>query len=231
MSTQQIPTHPEPLTYEKVLDLIQRNSQEVMEMFRKDSEEAEQVREQERKEAEQVREQERKVREQERKEYEQLRERERKKEQDAWNKRFGEFSDRLGELIEAMVEGRIVRKFQRYNYTFGECSQRHKFENKKIKISGEFDLFLQDGDYVLGIEVKLKFTISDVKEHITRLQKYRQYLDAKEDKRKILAAVAGGVIPKNVKEFAIKNGLFVIKQSGEAFEIFDPPEGFTPKEW
>ncbi|GHT12417.1 hypothetical protein FACS1894170_07220 [Planctomycetales bacterium] len=216
-------TQPIPMTFEQLMQSFQESRQEMKER-------AEQY-ERERKEADERAE--RRAEEAERRAEERAAqyEKERKEAEKAWNKRFGEFSDRLGELVEGMVEGKIVRKFQQYNYTFGECSQRHKFDNKKINVSGEFDLFLQDGDYVLGIEVKLKLTISDVKDHIERLQKYRQYLDAKDDKRKILAAVAGGVIPQNVLAFAVKNGLFAITQSGEAFDIVPPPKGFKPKEW
>jgi hypothetical protein len=33
-----------------------------------------------------------------------------------------------------------------------------------------------------------------------------------------------------VREFAVKNGFFVVAQSGDTMNI-DVPEGFKPKEW
>jgi len=57
----------------------------------------------------------------------------------------------------------------------------------------------------------------------------RKYADLHGDKRAFLGAVAGVVIPENVKEPALNNGFFVIEPSGETFNI-TPPYG-KPKEW
>ena len=160
---------------------------------------------------------------------EQMKETDRKME--ATNKRIEALGNRLGELIEAMVEGGIVRKFRDLNYSFTQCARHVDFENRDIGVSGEIDLLLEDGDCVLAVEVKTNLTIDDIRDHIERLGKYRRYLDNKGDKRKIIAAVGGGVVLKNVKEFAWKQGMYAVIQSGEAVEIVTPPEGFRVKEW
>ena len=46
-----------------------------------------------------------------------------------------------------------------------------------------------------------------------------------------MGAVAGVIIPENVKEFAFKNGFFVIEPSGETFNIFAPKAPYSPREW
>jgi len=151
-------------------------------------------------------------------------------EEKKWNKRFAEFSDRLGDLIATMVRGGIVRLFQELGYSFSRCSRGGtSFRDDTIGVHGEIDLFLEDGDYALLVEVKLKLSIDDVKDHIERVEKYRLYADARNDKRRLIAAVGGGIIPDNVRDFALKNGLYVILQSGENVKVISP-EG-EPKIW
>ena len=57
----------------------------------------------------------------------------------------------------------------------------------------------------------------------------RNYADLHDDKRSFLEAVAGVVIPANVKDFALSKRLFVIEPSGEDFNITSPRS--KPKEW
>ncbi|GHT34899.1 hypothetical protein FACS189427_03080 [Planctomycetales bacterium] len=146
------------------------------------------------------------------------------------DKKIAALGDRIGELIETIVEGGILQRFQALNYDFTQCSRHLEFRNKELGIAGEIDLFLENGDYVLAAEVKTNLSVSDVKEHSERLEKYRRYLDAKGAKAKIIGAVGGGVIRENVKQFAMKNGFFVIIQTGDSVNVL-PPEGRKVKEW
>ena len=148
-----------------------------------------------------------------------------KKEQKKWNRRFAEFGDRIGELIETMVRGGIVQLFRELGYTFTQCSRRGmSFREDAIDVHGEVDLFLEDGDYALLVEVKTKLTINDIKDHVRRVKKYRLYADYRNDKRQFIAAVGGGVIDDNVRDFALKRGLFVIMQSGKNIEVIQPKD-------
>jgi len=82
---------------------------------------------------------------------------------------------------------------------------------------------------VMLVEVKTKPTTKDVKDHVKRLEKMRVYADLHGDKRTFLGSVAGVVATANVKEYALKQGFFVIEPSGETFNI-TPPDG-KPREW
>ena len=55
----------------------------------------------------------------------------------------------------------------------------------------EIDFILEDGSKAMLVEVKVKPTIPDVKEHIKRLNKMRAYSDLRGDTRAFLGAVAG----------------------------------------
>jgi hypothetical protein len=60
--------------------------------------------------------------------------------------------------------------------------------------------------------------------------KLRRYADGHGDKRKLVGAVAGAVAAGEVKAFAVKNGCFVLEQSGDTIRI-NVPEDFKPREW
>jgi hypothetical protein len=42
--------------------------------------------------------------------------------------------------------------------------------------------------------------------------------------------VAGAIVADNVKEYALKKGFYVIRQSGDTVTI-ENPETFKPREW
>ena len=163
--------------------------------------------------------------------------REQMKERDlAWEERakrldqkISDLGDRVGQLVESMVEGGIIRLFQEKGYEFDVCNRHVDFKNKTLNLRGEIDLFLENGEYALLVEVKTNLSIDDIKDHIIRLEKYRRFADFRNDKRRFLAAVGGGVVRDHVREFALKQGMYVVQQSGENVEIISP-EG-EPKVW
>ena len=149
--------------------------------------------------------------------------------QKATDKQLAALGDRIGELVAAMVEGGIVRLFKNLGYVFDQCSRGMEFNNNELGIAGEVDLFLENGEYALLGEVKTNLSLNDIKDHIERMEKYRRCADFKGDKRRFLAAVGGGVVRTNVRNFALKQGLYVIQQSGENVEVI-PPAG-KPHLW
>ena len=154
----------------------------------------------------------------------------RMKETDKKNSALG---SRIGEIVEHMIQGNIVNKFQTLGYKITQHGRNVIFENPELNICSEIDLFLNDGNTDILIEVRTTLEIPDVHEHIERLEKYRRYFDAKEDarQRRFVGAVAGVVVRDNAKQMAHKNGIYVITQSGETVEIVPLPEDFRVKEW
>jgi hypothetical protein len=63
-----------------------------------------------------------------------------------------------------------------------------------------------------------------------RLQVLRLNKDKKGDKRKIYGALAGAVMTDTVHAAALKEGLYVIAQSGDTVKI-DVPGDFIPRAW
>jgi len=148
---------------------------------------------------------------------------------DEYNKRFGDFHNRFGEIVEYMVAPNLLDKFWEIGLKFHQANPNAVFSDDNKVILFEVDVLLQNGDKAMLVEVKTKLTTEDVKEHIKRLEKMRNYADLHGDKRTFLGAVAGVVMTSNVKKYALAQGFYVIEPSGETFNII-PPSG-KPKEW
>jgi len=70
------------------------------------------------------------------------------------------------------------------------------------------------------------------REHIARQEKYRRYTNAANGNKRHFSARWPVPLPQTKRWiFALQNGLFVIVQFGEVFEIVLPPDSFTAKEW
>jgi hypothetical protein len=102
--------------------------------------------------------------------------------------------------------------------------------DKSNNIAAEVDIFIENGDCAIAVEVKAQLKIDDIKEHVERMQTLRRDANLRQDVRKFYGAVAGAIINDNVKEYALKTGFFVISQSGDTMRI-NVPKGFKPKEW
>ena len=145
------------------------------------------------------------------------------------NKRFGEFTNRFGEVVEYMVAPNLREKFKELGLNFPRANPNPDIADHDNGIFLEIDVLLENADKALLAEVKTKLSALDVKEHVKRLEKMRTYADLHGDKRVFLAAVAGVIMTAEVKKYALGQGFYVIEPSGETFNI-TPPYG-KPKEW
>ena len=151
----------------------------------------------------------------------------------ATDKKISALGSRIGEIIEHMVRGNILDKFQDLGYDVTGCSPNKTFKNKKLGIEGEIDLLLDDGDTAILISVKTTLETADVRKHIKKIKEYRLYIQARGicEHQKFVGAVAGAVIKGDAAKFAQEKGMYVIVQSGEAVKIVTPPKGFKVKMW
>jgi hypothetical protein len=135
----------------------------------------------------------------------------------------------LGIVVEHLVLSNIKEKFNALGYVFTKTGIDIRIEDKDKKIIAEVDALLENGEYVLAIEVKTQLRVEHINEHIERMEKLRRYADDRGDTRKFLGAVAGAVVADNVKVYAQKKGFYMILQSGDTVTI-EPPIG-SPREW
>jgi hypothetical protein len=146
------------------------------------------------------------------------------------NEQIGRLGNRIGDLVEALVAKGIVRVFQELGYAFTRFGPSVKFMiDEKLGVSGEIDLFLENGEVACLMEAKTKLTEEHVEAHAEKMARYRLYADARKDYRKFIAAVGGVVLEENVRNYALKRGFYVVQLSGDNVVVI-PPLG-KPKEW
>ena len=144
---------------------------------------------------------------------------------------MGKLGNSYGDQVEAMFVN-LGSKFNTLGFSFPrEAEGRISFLDENRKVLAEVDRLLENGSVVLAIEVKAKLRQEHVDDHIERLGIISEYNLKHNDNRKVLGAVAGGIVPQNVLAYAQKRGLYVLVQNGESVEIADIPANFKPKEW
>ena len=116
---------------------------------------------------------------------------------DRLDKQLGEMGNRFGDMIEHMMRPGIQDKLKAYGFLFTEVSFDKSFGMPGNKIA-EADVFLENMDKVMAVEIKSKPDIDDIKDHIERMNKLRSWADAKGDKRGYYAAMGGMIIGEDV---------------------------------
>jgi hypothetical protein len=142
----------------------------------------------------------------------------------------GNLGNKFGELAEHLVLPNIEEKFNALGYNFARIGPNIRFRDKDGKILTEVDALLENGNFVMAVEVKAQPTEEHVREHVQRMEVLRRYADEHGDGRKHIGAIAGAIMNEQVKRYAVKIGFYVIEQSGDTVKI-DAPEGFKPREW
>lgn len=153
--------------------------------------------------------------------------RETRREIDRIAKMVGDLTGKWGKFVEGLVAPGAVRLFKEWGIDVERTYQRVKARRDGREI--EIDVMLMDEEYVVLIEVKTTLTVEDVREHIERIQSFREFFPEYAD-RKIVGAVAGITFDEDSDKFAYRQGLFVIGQSGETVKILNDPK-FKPRIW
>jgi hypothetical protein len=146
------------------------------------------------------------------------------------DRKISKLGSRIGDLVEELIAPNILEKFNRLGYVFGKVAPNVRYTDSQGRYVAEVDLLLENGDTALAVEVKTNLTDTDVRDHVGRMEKLRRYADEHGDGRKLLGAVAGAIASEEVKAFAVRNGFFVLEQSGDTVRI-SVPQGFKPREW
>jgi hypothetical protein len=141
------------------------------------------------------------------------------------DRKIGKLGNSLGDVIEHLMSPKLHEKFKKLNFVFNRSSRDVEINDHDQKPLAEIDVFLENGEYALAVEVKTRLTTQDVKDHIKRMEILRRVADERSDKRKYLGAVAGASVNKNVLAYALKKGFYVIIPSGETVDIEVPDAG------
>ncbi|MDR1636785.1 MAG: hypothetical protein LBR93_05550 [Treponema sp.] len=147
------------------------------------------------------------------------------------DKKVGELTNRFGRVVEHMVVPNLLDKFKALGFTFEAASRDLKIADEKNNIFAEVDVFLENGDSVMIVEIKVTPSTKDIEDHVRRMEKLRKRADLRGDARKYLGAIAGVVVSDSVKNKALANGFFVVVPSGDTFSIIKPEGKYHIREW
>ena len=129
---------------------------------------------------------------------------------------IGRLGNKLGDFVEEMVRPAAVRLFRERGIDVHEVHQNVSVTRGDEGIEVDL-LVVNDGD-VVAIECKSTLGLDDVNEHLARLEKVKRLLPSYANKR-VMGAVTGMVIADNVAQYAYRQGLFVIAQTGDQLAL------------
>jgi hypothetical protein len=145
------------------------------------------------------------------------------------DRQMGKLSNRFGDVIEYMFVPNLTEQFKAFGYTFTKTQRDIVIADYANDIHTEIDALLENGDYAVVVEIKTKLTQAHIDEHVERLEKVRKNADLHNDKRKFLGAIGAAVVSPAERNYTLKQGFFLIEQSGENIKITKPAS--LPKEW
>jgi hypothetical protein len=143
----------------------------------------------------------------------------------------GKLSNTLGTLVETLVAARLWEKFKMYGLE--KAYQRVPIYDENKRTVSEIDILLSNTDCAIAVEVKVNPDKGDVDWHIKRMEFIQKYPPAEIaiDNKRVMGAMAGGVVTPAVADYAHERGFFVIELTGESAKLVEPPTGFKPKIW
>jgi hypothetical protein len=150
---------------------------------------------------------------------------------DKLSEQMGGLHNSMGDLIEILIAPHLWEKFGGYPYNLCRGYQRVPIFDEKNKEVAEIDILLSDTEWCMAVEVKRNLREDDIDRHIVRMGRILRYPPAEIVGKKLLGALAGGVVAPEVHKYAHNAGFFVLELRGDNVSLVPPPAGFEPKIW
>ena len=138
----------------------------------------------------------------------------------------GLFTGKWGRLMEALVEGDLLKLLQRKNIKVDKTFTRIKFTYQNR--NGEIDIIAMNGNEIVLVEVKTTLTSEDVKDFIEKTLAIYKKVFPEYKNRKVYGAVAYLNAESHAELNAERMGLYVIKAVGSSSSIINQKR-FIPK--
>ena len=148
-----------------------------------------------------------------------------------FDKRLGEITGTWGKFVSEMVKPKIIELFKEKGIQIETTMQSVEGLLNGQKYY-EIDLLLINTNVAVVVEVKSSLSVSDVNEHLKRLEKIKKVTPKRIDLSgvTIYGAIAGMIVEGEADKYAYSKGLFVLRQKGNIVEIVNDSK-FKPKEW
>jgi len=121
-------------------------------------------------------------------------------------------------FIEHIMSTDILKKFKKYGFSFDRLMEIKFAQGVYAEISAVYD------DCIQAVVVIVTNTLlqADIDNHLVRMEKIRKYADEHGDKRQFMGAMAATITDESTRNYALKQGLFVIEPSGEDVKVIKP---------
>jgi hypothetical protein len=143
----------------------------------------------------------------------------------------GGVNNRFGEIIEMVVlPGLLGEMDKQCGLKFDNVSPRKRFTDSG-KEYAEIDLFLENGESVMAVEAKARFTLGMANQFVRQVESLREHeVKAGVVGKTIYAAIAAIGIDDNVRKFASENGLYLVEVNNSNSKVtIRPPKEVVGK--
>ena len=140
------------------------------------------------------------------------------------------FSNKWGELVESLVSGCLLKILKERNIQVTGIFPNVKTEYKDPKGQAkrcEIDILARNGQELVAVEVKSTLGVDEVNHFLEVLKKLTLFFPEYKD-RKIYGAVAYLKLYQKADIYAMRQGLFVIKATGDSAHIINKAD-FKPR--
>jgi len=135
----------------------------------------------------------------------------REEDRDALDKWVGYFGNSIGNIVELVLIPGIKKKINDLGHSFNSLSPRKQFYHANGKTYAEVDLFLENGEEVMVVEVKTQLSVKEVERQLKRLELLRKNEAGSLKGKIIYSAVAGLQIEEDAREMALGLGMYVVE--------------------
>ena len=142
-----------------------------------------------------------------------------------YDRKFGDLSNRWGRFVESLVEGDLVAMLREKNIEVETIAERVR--GKRNGEHFEFDIVAVNGEEVVVVEVKSTLRAEDIRHFLDRLENFTRWSPLYKGK-KVYGAVAYLQVVQSAEIYAERQGLFVIRATGDSASIINR-DGFLPK--
>jgi vacuolar-type H+-ATPase subunit I/STV1 len=154
------------------------------------------------------------------------------KQLDKLTKDVGGLRNSIGEMTETLIAARLWEKFSDYPYNLKRAYQRVPVYYENNQIATDIDILLSNTEWVMAVEVKNSLhRMDEVDNHIRRMELIRKYPPLETVGKRLVGAMAGGVVKPEVRDYIHSSGFFVLELTGETVSLVKPAIEFTPREW
>ncbi|MCL2207879.1 MAG: hypothetical protein FWB90_07290 [Fibromonadales bacterium] len=144
---------------------------------------------------------------------------------DNLNQQIGYLGRSLGDVVELVLVPGICGKMNQFGHSFTRLGPNKVINRENKKTLVEVDLWLENGDEAMAVEIKTDLSVKWVNKHLERLNLLRKHENITGLKgKKLYAAVAGISIDEDARDLALEKGMYVIDliEDEDRLEVIAP---------